>query len=237
MLKVINFVSFVNTFGWNQIGGTDSYMRRFSLGLIKAEYQVNWLFYGKKKDVYSPINKLKIYNFDSFNSLLKHVEKSNQPIVICYLKPIDRLKLIFFSFKNSIKNLYYLSFFFPDTIIKKIIKFLEIKLTGYRLIFCVSKRILSFTKKIKSDAIFLPPIIPHKFFSIGKGKIEKNNFYNTNINVSFIGRLDPRKGIYDFINLVKKNKNKNINWFISGIYITNDIKKTTILQSLKKKQK
>ena len=31
MCKVINFVSFVNTFGWNQLGGTDSYMRRFSL--------------------------------------------------------------------------------------------------------------------------------------------------------------------------------------------------------------
>ena len=40
-----------------------------------------------------------------------------------------------------------------------------------------------------------------------------------------------------FLNLINKNKNKNINWFISGIYITSDIKRTMILQSLKKEPK
>ena len=233
MKKVVNFVAYKNTFEWDQIGGTDSYMRRLSLGLINSETKVNWLFYGKKDIAISPVEELKIYHFNSFKNLFTQIEKLNEPIIICYLKPIDRLKLIFYSLNKNI-NLYYLSFFFPDNILKKTLRYLEIKFTRYKSIFCVSKRILLFTKKIKSNAIFLPPIIPSQYFSIGKEKITKRIPINGKINVSFIGRLDPRKGIYEVINLINQNKNKNINWLISGIYISNDIKKTQILNTLKR---
>ena len=233
MKKFINFVAYKNTFKWDQIGGTDSYMRRLSLGLINAETKVNWLFYGKKDIEFSPVEELKIYHFSSFKNLFTKIEKLNEPIVICYLQPIDRLKLIFYSFNKNL-NLYYLSFFFPDTTLKKILRYLEIKFTNYKSIFCVSKRISLFTKKIKSNVVFLPPIIPSQYFSIGKEKIAKRISSNEKINVSFIGRLDPRKGIYEVINLINQNKNKNINWLISGIYISNDIKKTKILKTLRK---
>ncbi len=137
MKKVINFVAYKNTFKWDQIGGTDSYMRRLSLGLINDETKVNWLFYGDKDVTLNPIKELKIYQFNCFKNLFTQIESINDPIVICYLQPIDRLKLILYSLNKNI-NLYHLSFFFPDTILKKILRYIEIKFTNYKSIFCVS---------------------------------------------------------------------------------------------------
>ena len=83
----------------------------------------------------------------------------------------------------------------------------------------------------------LPPIVPKKYFDIGRSKITEGNILNTTnkLNVIFIGRLDPKKGINKIIKILKDNDlNKILNWTISTIIIESDKNNKNILDQLSK---
>jgi len=63
-------------------------------------------------------------------------------------------------------------------------------------IFCSSKRLTDFMGKFTKKAVYLQPIVPLEYFINPK---DKNN--SENINVTFLGRIDPRKGIKNVIDL------------------------------------
>mgnify|MGYP001191243073 CR=1 FL=1 len=220
----IKFLSLSHTFDINQIGGTDSYMRRLSDALIDRGHKVEWIFYESNEDTKIQINNLEIKKYKYFRDALEDFCKDgNSVCIVCYLKPFDRFRLFKLRLKVDL-NLYSLSWFYPDSLPKKFLRILETSFIKYKGIICVSKRLNAFHNKIGCKSYFLPPIIPDEFFEIGYEKLKRKEKHpSSRINALFLGRLDPRKGIFDVISLLDNKKMMNIlNWTISGILIEKD---------------
>ena len=91
----IKFLALKETFSYDQVGGTDSYMRRLSDALIEDGYNIEWVFYNYHEYSHESIGELKISNFVSFNDAFEYCIKDSEfHIIACYLKPKDKLKLI-----------------------------------------------------------------------------------------------------------------------------------------------
>ena len=232
----IKFLALCDTFGYDQIGGTDSYMRRLSSALISKNYQVEWVFYGGAEQVNEDRCGIKIFYFELFEDALNHCLKDNScSMVACYLKPLDKIKLIKLWWTSSIK-FYLLSFFYPHSFFTKIFRLLEAKLLRISGVFCPSNRLVGFYNSINCKSIFLPPIVPNEYFKIGYEKA-KNPTLNKidKIRALFLGRLDPRKGISDVISLIKSPKLQNeVVWTVSGILIEEDLGNLEAYESLRK---
>ena len=90
----IKFLSLSHTFDINQIGGTDSYMRRLSDALIDRGHKVEWIFYESNEDTKIQINNLEIKKYKYFRDALEDFCKDgNSVCIVCYLKPFDRFRL------------------------------------------------------------------------------------------------------------------------------------------------
>ena len=220
----IKFLALSGTFGYDQIGGTDSYMRRLSHALISKNYEIEWVFYDCFDQGEDERCGIKIPFFGSFKDALDHCLKDqSHTLVACYLKPFDKLKLIKLRWTPSIQ-LILLSFFYPDGVFKKIFRFIEAKLLKNNGIFCASKRLTDFYRKTNCKSVFLPPIVPKEYFEIGYDKVNKPTLNNPGqIRALFLGRLDPRKGISDVISLIGSPELANkVIWTVSGILIEKD---------------
>ena len=79
-----------------------------------------------------------------------------------------------------------LSFFYPDTFIKKILRKIELKLVKYDKVICVSKRLYSFNEDIVDTAHYLPPIIPDAYFNIGFSKLSNQKNEDKQVNALFL---------------------------------------------------
>ena len=213
----IAFLSLLGVFDYYQIGGTDSYLRRLSNEIIKQDdsIEIDWVFYQSPKSIRVVHNRqLRSIYLGSFNETLHYLEKGNfNHIVATYLNPIDRIKFVNFRARHSNTILFHnIVFFYPTSIIKRLIKFSEFMQSPYNgTVFCVSKRILKEISRINTRAIYLPPPIPNDYYvSINDKPIQEK------IQVTFLGRIDPRKGIKEVIDLIVSLENNNR--FIKSIY-------------------
>ena len=238
MFKKISFLALNDTFDFDQIGGTDSYMRRLTNSMLALGVTVEWVFYGAKYYRREIIKDVDIIKFVQFNDALKHIESSDTNYLItCFLKPLDRFKLLRYKlpFKKDSFKLFSLSFFYPDTFLKKTLRKIELNLVRYDAVLCVSKRLYDFNASISNNSHYLPPIIPKSYFKVGYDKLSNLPYEeNRNLRALFLGRLDPRKGIKEVISVIEnKDLSNNIEWAVSGIYIPEDEGNVAALQRLK----
>lgn len=232
----IKFLALCNTFGYDQIGGTDSYMRRLSQALLSKNCQVEWVFYGSTDQTNEDRCGIKIFYFGLFTDALNHCLKDNSySLVACYLKPLDKIKLIKLWWTSDIK-LYLLSFFYPHGFFTKMFRLLEAKLLRISGVFSTSNRLVDFYSSINCKSVFLPPIVPDEYFKIGYEKATKSSSNKVDkIRALFLGRLDPRKGIKDIISLIELPKLKNkVVWTVSGILIKEDPGNLEACEALRK---
>lgn len=233
----IAFVALTGTYEIDQIGGTDSYLRRLSEELVRHGHDVEWLFYGKEKESTTSKFGIKIKNFYSFSLLWQYsLEGHFDKTIIGYIKPLDRLSLFFKKlFGEKPKALYSLVFFYPDNLVKKIVRAMDVFFTGYDAVICASERLQHFNKIFSKKSFWLPPIIPRLYFNIGYAKLEKGIINEgPRVPAIFLGRLDPRKGINEIIKLIKDPRlTEKVNWTVSGIYIAEDKGNINALRTLK----
>ena len=238
MQKKISFLALNATFDFDQIGGTDSYMRRLTSMILELGIEVEWVFYGAKNYSRDSCQGVKIIKYGLFNDALKYIESTDTNYLIsCFLKPIDRFKLLKYRlpFKKNNFKLFSLSFFYPETVLKKTLRKIELCLVQYNGVLCVSKRLYDFNAGISHNVHYLPPIIPKSYFEIGYDKASNSAVTeNSNLRALFLGRLDPRKGINEVISVIESVElTKNIEWSVSGIYIPEDDGNVAALQRLK----
>lgn len=225
----MNFAFFAlrGTFAIHQIGGTDSYMRRLSMALTEEGHKVTWIFYGGSQANYTA-SGIKIEEFPTFSDAMNFATKQNfNNILLAYIRPIDRIKLIIKwrkKFRANVK-VHSLVFFYPDTIFKKIVRAVDVLLSNYQGVACVSERLCTFNSLFHNRVTYLPPIVPENYLNIGKNRL--NNLRTKSETelpkVLFLGRLDQRKGINAVINLVGDPEILKIShWTISAIYIDED---------------
>lgn len=216
----INFVIDIRHFSIGNLGGTDSYMRRLISVLRKNNHLVQLILYNKEKKTNIQIKDKSYIEFNKFNDLYNYLERIDSYVFICYLSPIDRLKFIFrrIFLKTKNNNINLILFFYPNSFIKKLFRAFEIILSDYANIFCVSKRILKYSLLFQKKSFFLPPIVPDIFTEIGLKKIKllMENKINIKNNALYLGRLDPRKGINEVIELVKYSD--SFVWTVSGVF-------------------
>lgn len=237
MFKKVIFLALVDTFDFDQIGGTDSYMRRLTNSMLALGVKVEWVFYDSKIYRSEIINDVDVIKFVQFNDALKYIETADVDCMIsCFLKPIDRFRLLKYRlpFKMIGFKLFSLSFFYPDTLLKRMLRKIELKTVRYDSVLCVSKRLYDFNFNVSNKSHYLPPIIPKDYFKIGYEKIIKSTRHEINsLQVLFLGRLDPRKGINEVISIIEsEDLSENIKWTVSGIYIPEDEGNVAALQRL-----
>lgn len=219
----IAFLALSGTFGYSQVGGTDSFMRRLIEGISSCHkrLQASWIFYNSdnhKALRHSP-RFISTY-FPTLGEALQYIADSSYSHVIStYLAPKDRLRFALFRKGNSSIRFHSMVFFYPESIIQRFIKFSEYLCFPYNgKVFCVSKRQYNCLRKLTNNVIYLPPSVPEDYFLMPR---QKPN--NGKVNVTFLGRVDPRKGIRDVINLFEAlSENSKIECAIYGIHIPED---------------
>ena len=236
----IAILGLFGTFDYFQIGGTDSYIRRLTCGLLESEYKthITCILYKADEDtMFTPLPGLVFFYYTTFEKAIQNIISSSYTHVLCtWLSPIDRLKFAKFRRRMKFTNKFHnILFFYPEMVLKRLMKFSEFICVPYNgNIFCVSKRQYRFLKRATKRVKYLPPIVPDEYFAEPKNEYTPEN---RKINITFLGRIDPRKGINEVIKLFKKlNSNKTYSCSIHGIYIPGDKEAVDIRNWLQQQQ-
>lgn len=233
--KKIAFVGYKNSFSFSGIGGSESIVRRLSLGFLK-DFQVFHLKYGHVKEfTKNNTNNIIECNFPSFTEMLSYVEHEQiKNMLVIYLKPYDYFSLAKFILSNPQIFFHLMATGIHSSFLKSSIYLI---LNSYILngqIFCVSKRIQNkfsfFTKRI---SLILPPV-DDSFFRT------KNEFKKkSHKRIAYMGRLDYGKGADISINYFNKSNlvNKNYEFYIYAYPDINDKRSIEMHKSLTESNK
>lgn len=231
----VAFLGTHKSFDYHQIGGTESFVRRLSAGLIANGFEVDYLLYGKtmpRELKHAGINLKYIKSFKDALNLLKNNKYDH--IIAIYLLPKDRLRYAQLR-KQAAKStsFHFVYFGWPDSIIKRKLYFSEARIFPYNgKLFCISKRQYEYVSQWAKNAVYLPPPVPESFFIKPE---EKPN--NEKIKITFLGRIDPGKGINKVIEIFKALKDSDkFEFSIYGIHIPEDKESLEIHNQLKRQQ-
>lgn len=236
-MKII-FFALNGTFDISQIGGTDSFLRRLTYGMLESrpDLEIEYVFYGARSfKIQKPLSRLAIRRFTKLKNALKYIARETpKHVVTGYIKAKDRLIYAIFRKNKKFIIFHKLMFFYPELSLRKTLKFSEISLAPYNgKVFCVSHRIFKILNKKSQNAILLLPPIPESYFVNKSTKIKGKN-----IRITFLGRIDPRKGILETIKLFNQLENdSNFDCTIYGIVIPEDKKAISVHSSLISQEK
>ncbi len=220
----IAFYAYYESFDYYKIGGTDSFIRRLVGELISLNknISVEYVLYGSKTRQISINNNLNLNYISSFSEALQYLDNNQYDHIITTWLLLKDRKVFNKFVKNFQKNTTFhnILFFYPDTIPKKITKFYE--LTFYKINgknFIVSNRQEKLYNLYTKNLTLMYPPVPSSYFM--PNKISKNE--NKKLRLTFLGRIDPRKGINEVIELYKNlSKLDKYEMKIYGIYIQED---------------
>lgn len=236
-MKIV-FLALNNTFDFSQIGGTDSYMRRLINSVLEfcPRAKITCCFYGsdrcEQNDIKPRLESVRVHSFHDALQYLSALQPDN--VIATYIHPRDRLTFAWFRKLNKDIRFHNIVFFYPQGRLKRYIKFLEYWFCPYNgKLFCVSNRQYDSLKAITDSVVYLPPIIPEDYF-VDIGDKEENQI----LQVTFLGRLDPHKGIKETIKLFDDLRcDKRFNCTIYGIHIRSDVESYRMHQWLNAQDK
>lgn len=214
----IAYFGLKQAFDYFQIGGTESFVRRLIAELIKDGIEVDYVLYGSKENKKLEYSGITLNYFTSFEDALNAIANGKyQHIITIYLLPKDRLKYALFR-KKADKSTSFHSVYFgwPDSFIKRKLYFAEARLFPYNgKLFCISKRQYEYVSRWAKNAVYLLPPVPENYFLKPEEKL-----INDKIKITFLGRIDPGKGINEAIEIFRALKDKDkFECVIYGIYI------------------
>lgn len=228
----IGFLGLKEAFDYYNIGGTESFIRRISLYLLERGNSVDYILFGNTEDNIinqNPEFTLKYYKF--FKDALIDIKKGEYDHIVNVYIPI--YKKINFAFIRQAKKstlFHFIYFNYPDLLIKRYFYFNESRLFPYSgKLFCISKRQYDYVSKWAKNAVYILPPVPDSYFLKPEEKPD-----NKRIKVTFLGRIDPGKGIEEVIEIFKALKNNNkFECSIYGIHIPEDKESLEIHNFLK----
>ena len=224
----LGFFAYYKSFDFFRVGGTDSFMRRLTHGLIEIDKQISikFILYGNKNEITKVSNNLELIYIKNFQDSLEYIKKENfDHIINSWLLRRHRRMFNNFAKKNfHYTKFHYIIFFYPDTILKKIMKFYELfflKINGKT--FVVSQRQKKLLKPFIKNLTIINPPVDKSYF------LDKIDIKRKKIKRSFLGRIDKRKGIDKVIKIFKKIQHSNLlELNIHGIHIPEDLEATKI---------
>ena len=213
----VAFFGLKNFFDYYQIGGFESYVRRIALEMAHNGDEVDYVIYGSRQTEETKImTNIRLRYFQSFEEAIQALSESYDHVIRIWLTRRDRPKYILFCRKlsNSTK-FHYALLTWPDSIIKRKLKFIEVKIVSFNgIIICASFRLFRAIKKWVKNAVFIFPPVPEDYF-INIAEKPKNE----RIKITFLGILSTNKGIEEVIELFKELKdNSKFECVIYGTY-------------------
>lgn len=212
----ISFFGLQSAFDYYQIGGTESFIRRLALQLIREGETIDYVLVGSSQTKTMTLKggKLKLRYFASFRQALSAMADSYDHIVTVYLPPIERLAYSLFRFQYRGRTSFHIILFgLPESPLKRMLALVDAKLF-YSRVFAISPRIHRAAQSWSLDSVLLLPPVPQDYFLSLRDKVSE-----AKIRVTFVGRVDKGKGIDWVIPLFLKLKdNPNVETLIYGLY-------------------
>lgn len=209
------FFGLKQAFDYSQIGGVESFVRRIAVQMVQQGNAVDYILYGDKDNrEIGPQPGLGLRYFKSFKDALD-ATKGYDHIVTTYLLPKDRLKYAFFRKRNSKStNFHFVYFSWPDSLLKRKLYFAKPRLFPWNgKLFCISQRQYDYIGRWANNAIHILPPVPESYFLKPEEKLLKDK-----IQITFMGRIDPGKGIKEVVEIFNLLKNDDrFNCSIYGI--------------------
>lgn len=201
----IAFLGLKQAFDYFQIGGTETFVRRFATQILHQGIHVDYILYGNKRNKeLTPMSGLNLRYFKLFQDALDVVEEQYDHILTIYLLPRHRVKYALFRRKNDNSLPFHFIYFgWPCSLIRRKLYFSEARVFPYNgKLFCISKRQYEYlTTWAKNVTYLLPPVFENCFLN------PKDKPINNKIKLTYLGRIDLDKGIKEVITVFNALKN------------------------------
>lgn len=210
----VTFLGLVNTFDYCHLGGLDSLYRRFAGLLGQNGWRVTFLHYGSHSEYRKEVrNGIDIIYVRDFSAALSIMNQSDGPVVVNAVCRSDRLRFVRYRWKHRRKRFHMVYSVFPENMLRRNLYLLESIVYPYNGIgICLSKRLTEAVRRRRNNALFVLPPVPEPFFASPDQKPS-----NAPITVTFLGRLDPAKGVKDFLSIAKHfRQDKRFRFRVSG---------------------
>ena len=205
-----------STIDFHQIGGVESFIRRLAMQLVKEGDAVDYVMFGcqETKVVTMEDGKLRLLYFKSFLRALKALFESYDYVITTYLHFVKRLEFLLFRFIYHKKLKFCVILLgLPESALKRWMIFFDAKLF-YEKVLVISPRLFKAARRWSLDPVLLLPPVPEDYFLRLDEKPRRKK-----IRLTYIGRIDVRKGIEDAIELfLKLRDHENIETQIYGYY-------------------
>lgn len=225
------FLGLKQAFDYFQIGGVESFVRRVAVQMVQEGNEVDYVLYGDKENrEISPHPGLRLRCFKSFKDALDAI-KGYDHVVAIYLFPKDRLKYALFRKRNCKSAVFHFIYFsWPDSSLKRKLYFSEARLVPYNgKLLCISKRQYDYVSKWAKNSVHIIPPVPESYFLKPEEKP-----VNDRIEVTFLGRIDPGKGINEVVKIFDALKsNDKFRCSIYGIHLPEQRESVEIHNRLK----
>jgi len=193
----VAFSGVLDSFDYHHVGGMDSLTRRLALGMLERGHTVDFIhFNAPEARTERPTEGLKLIYTRTFMDALEIYGDSYDHIVTIFMPLKYRLAFSRFRRENRAKVKFHLVLSgWPESGGRRFVRFLEPRLAPYNgTIFCLSPRLYAEALRYKANACLLLPPVPDDYFLTTAQKTESSR-----LRLTFIGRIDPGKGIHRVI--------------------------------------
>lgn len=226
----IAFFGHVESCDPRRIGGCESFIRRLSSSLVSSNISVSIVMYGARQEQELKWNNLKLFYFNSFSGALKKLDSQDfNYIGEVYIHKRYYLRYLLFKKQKQNKTKFFSIFLtWPEGKIRRYLT-IKVKTLFCKSVFAVSPRLVREINEKGISAVWLPPLIPDRYFSLGRKLREK-------IVMSYIGRISPDKGINNLLRTfedVQKFFGERVSLKIYGYYDPLNRESTILYEKLK----
>lgn len=184
------------------IGGTDSFVRRIAIELVRNHSDtVDYVLYGSPaKDDVQIMPRLRIRYFTTLDEALSALS-SYEHVIAIYLPPRDRVRFTYFRVRCHYPIRFHVVYFsWPDSRVKRELMFTDSRLAPFNgRVFTISPRQYRSVQRWCASPVLLWPPVPEEYFVTPDSKPKSSR-----LRITWIGRIDPGKGIQEAVDLFRE---------------------------------
>lgn len=201
--QTIVFLGDVTGFGYARVGGAESCIRRLSRALVTAGHRVNYLLFGDRENRVCEMEPgLTVRRFIHLRDALAAL-KENQwdHVVEVLVRPAQQVAWAGCRRRLQKRMTFHKMFFggYGRGIGARCHRLLDRAVPHNGKYFVFNEDTHETIETTQGKAVLLPPPIPDAYYLQPHEKTDHGK-----INIAFVGRLDPEKGIHEVISLFER---------------------------------
>jgi glycosyltransferase involved in cell wall biosynthesis len=204
----IAFFGVRSAFDYQEIGGTNSFVRRLTHQLLSDSLrgdQVDLIMYGTPRSITtSPGSGIQLFYYRSFAeaiSALSRIIDQYDHVIAVYLSIPERLAFARFRARYHKRTRFHIIHFsWPGSILRRELMFCD-NLLYYSTIYTISPRLFKAAQRWGLNSKLILPPVPDDYFVVPSEKPSSHK-----LRVAYIGRTEPGKGAQEIIELFSNLK-------------------------------